>query len=174
MTSYDDCLKAIDEHGKRALGEDLQRPMTQLESQILYGLYSFATFCDFGRDVMARRNKRIKRATARLGLIKWACRSLYDDYIAQLTPEGYETFRKRAHNMQLSVVVRKVQTPEHDGWKLCRDADLEALASAAWHGECQYCAKTGMDARKCKLRKTLDGLQCIEPGSNSDCWYRAD
>lgn len=78
MTSYDDCRKAIDEHGKRALGEDLQRPMTQLESQILYGLYSFATFCDFGRDVMARRNKRIKRATARLGLIKWACRSLYD------------------------------------------------------------------------------------------------
>ena len=76
--------------------------------------------------------------------------------------------------MQLSVTVRRVQDPEHDGWKLCRDMDLEALASAAWHGECQYCAKTGMDARKCKLRKTLDGLQCIEPGSNSDCWYRAD
>lgn len=174
MTSYSDCLKAIDEHGKRSLGEDMQRPMTQLESQIVYGLYSFATFCDFGRDVMAKRNRHIKRATARLGLIKWACRSLYDDYIAQLTPEGCETFRRRAHNMQLSVVVRRVQDPEHDGYKLCKDTDLEALASAAWHGECQYCAKTGMDARKCKLRKTLDGLQCLEPGSNSDCWYRAD
>lgn len=174
MTTYKDCIDACRAEKQRYLGDDLQRPMTQLESQIVYGLYSFATFCDYGKDVMAKRNKRIKRSTARLGLIRWACRSLYQDYIDQLTPEGCETFRKRAHNMQLSVTVRRVQDTDRDGWKLCRDVDLEALASAAWHGECQYCAKAGMDARKCKLRKTLDGLQCIEPGSNSDCWYRAD
>lgn len=173
-TTYDDCLRVCEAEKKRPLGDDLSRPMTQYESQIVYGLYSFAAFAGFARDVMAKRNKRIPRAVSRIGLIQWACRSLYTDYVAQLTKEGEQTFYRRAKNMQLTVTPRRVQERTEDGWKLVRDADLEALASAAWHGTCQYCALGGMDARKCKLRKTLDGLQCMEPGDNPDCWYRAD
>lgn len=172
MTTYQDCLDEIKEHSRRSFGEDLQRPLTQLESQIIYGLYSFSIFADFGGDVMERRNRAIPRAKARLGLIRWACRSLFDDYIAQLSPEGHKTFQRRAHSMQLSVTVRRMTDRETDGYKLCRDVDLEALASSAWHGTCQYCALKGIDAKKCRLRKTLDALQCLEPSDSKDCWYQ--
>ena len=116
MTTYQDCLDEIKEHSRRSFGEDLQRPLTQLESQIIYGLYSFSAFADFGRDVMERRNRAIPRAKARLGLIRWACRSLFDDYIAQLSPEGRKTFQRRAHSMQLSVTVRRMTDRETDGY----------------------------------------------------------
>ena len=46
MTTYQDCLDEIKEHSRRSFGEDLQRPLTQLESQIIYGLYSFSAFAD--------------------------------------------------------------------------------------------------------------------------------
>ena len=160
MTTYQDCLDEIKEHSRRSFGEDLQRPLTQLESQIVYGLYSFSAFADFGRDVMERRNRAIPRAKARLGLIRWACRSLFDDYITQLSPEGRKTFQRRMTDR------------ETDGYKLCRDIDLEALASSAWHGTCQYCALKGIDAKKCRLRKTFDALQCLEPSDSKDCWYQ--
>ena len=175
MTTYDDCRKAIDEHTQRQIGEDTARPLTQLESQIVYGMYCFATFTDFAREVMKRRNKSIKRSTARIGLIRWACMSLFQDYIAQLGPEARETLTRRAHNMQLAVTVRRVTERTQDGWKFCRDEDIEAMAYAAWHGTCEFCALRGVDAKKCKLRKTLDALQILEPSSdNKDCWYRAD
>lgn len=174
MPTYKDCQRVVAQEKRRSLGDDMQRPLTAYEQQIVYGLYSFSAFVELGKDVMARRNARIKRSTARIGLILWACRSLFDDYMAQLTVEGEETFRRRARNMQLSVVARRIQDRTDDGWKLCRDRDLELLAHAAWTGNCQYCALTGQEAKKCPLRKALDGLQCLEPSDNPACWYRGD
>lgn len=171
-TTYKDCLRAVEREKRRSLGTNLQRPLTGYEQQIVYGLYSFATFVDLGKGVMQKRNAHIKRAAARMGLIKWACMSLFTDYMSQLTPEAQDTFARRAHHSQLSVVTRQMED-RHDGWKMCKDKDLKELAGAAWQGTCQYCALTGQEAKRCKLRKTLDGLQCLEPSDSPDCWYKA-
>lgn len=173
MTTYKDCQRAVEAHKQRLVGADLHRPLTELESQIVYGLYSFATFAgEFGKGIMEKRNKAIPRSNARLGLIRWACKSLFDDYMAQLAPEARTTFERRAHNMMMKVSVRTVAERYDDGWKLCPDKTLESLARAAWTGQCQYCALKGVDARKCKLRKAFDGLQCLEPTDSKDCWYK--
>ncbi len=171
-TTYKDCVEAVAQEKRRALGDDMRRPLTACEQQIVYGLYSFATFADFGRGVMDKRNRHIPRAAMRLGLLRSTCISLFDDYMLQLTEEGRETFKRCARNMQLSVITRRIRDKTDDGWKLCKDKDLQHLARAAWTGTCQYCALTGQEARKCSLRKTLDGLQCLEPSDNPDCWYR--
>ena len=173
-TTYKDCVRVVEKEKRRALGTDLRRPLTAYEQQIVYGLYSFASFIDLGKGVMQKRNAHIKRATARMGLIKWACRSLFADYLDQLTEDGRQTFYRRAHSMQLSVVVRKIQDNPDDGWKMCEDKTLRAVARAAWTGTCQYCALSGQAAKKCDLRKALDGLQCLEPSDNPACWYRGD
>ena len=89
-TTYKDCLRAVEREKRRSLGTNLQRPLTGYEQQIVYGLYSFATFVDLGKGVMQKRNAHIKRAAARMGLIKWACMSLFTDYMSQLTPEAQE------------------------------------------------------------------------------------
>lgn len=174
MPTYKDCQRVVAQEKRRSLGDDMQRPLTAYEQQIVYGLYSFARFMDLGREVMDKRNKAIKRGTARMGLIKWACQSLFKDYMDQQTEAGRQTFYRRAHSMQLSVVARKIQDNPDDGWKMCEDKTLRAVARAAWIGTCQYCALTGQDAKKCELRKALDGLQCLEPSDNPACWYRGD
>ena len=174
MPTYKQCMDVVEHEKRRSLGTDLQRPMTTYESQIVYGLHAIAVWMDMAKGVMGKRNAHIIRANARIGLIKWACRSLYEDYVKQLTPEGYETFTRRASNMQLSVTVRKVSEKYEDGWKFCNDKDIEAIARAAWDSSCMFCGLTGQEAKKCKLRKTLDSLQCIEPSDNPQCWYRGD
>ena len=94
-TTYKDCVRAVEREKRRSLGTNLQRPLTGYEQQIVYGLYSFATFVDLGKGVMQKRNAHIKRAAARMGLIKWACMSLFTDYMSQLTPEAQDTFARR-------------------------------------------------------------------------------
>ena len=174
MPTFKDCKRVAALEKRRSLGNDMQRPLTAYEQQIVDGLHSFASIMDLGREVMHKRNKEIKRGAARMGLIKWACRSLYADYMQQLTEDGRQTFQRRAHSMQLSVVVRKIQDNPDDGWKMCEDKTLRAVARAAWAGNCQFCALAGQEAKKCELRKALDGLQCIEPSDNPACWYRGD
>lgn len=172
--TYKDCLDAAAHEKRRSLGDDLKRPLTAYEQQIVYGLYSFASFIDLGKSIMDKRNRHIKRAAMRMGLLKSTCRSLFGDYMAQLDERGRETFRRRASNMQLSVITRRVQEKTGDGWMLVREEDLSNIAQAAWKSSCVFCGLKGQEAKQCPLRKTLDGLQCIEPSDNPDCWYRGD
>ena len=174
MPTYKQCMDVVAHEKRRSLGDNMQRPMTTYESQIVYGMNAISQWMDMAKGVMAKRNSHILRANARIGLAKWACKSLYEDYVKQLTDEGYVTFTRRAQNMQLAVTVRKVSEKYEDGWKFCSDKALENLARAAWDSKCMFCGLVGQEAKRCELRKTLDSLQCIEPSDNPHCWYRGD
>lgn len=171
-TDFKECVRIVKHERGRSLGDDMQRPMTTYESQVVYALYAISEYMILAKEVLHKRSSTIKRATARMGLIRWAARSLHDDFVGQMNKAGRDTFFRRAKDMQLSVNPRRVQERTSDGWKLCSDRDLEALSQAAYHSECQFCGRAGQEAKACPLRRALDGLQCIEPSDNPDCWYK--
>ena len=156
--------------------KELDRPLNQMEQEALQILFATGEFMDNMSSVLEPRLKQIKRGKQRVGLMRWAARSLFADIIEQLTTDAARRFVKTAQVMRCEVRPAGVSAAprEHDE-TIIRCNDLYTLAEEAYRGKCIMCDRQGKEVKRCKLKKALDDnmlLNAHEATEKGGCWYQ--
>lgn len=152
---------------------DSPRPLNHIEQNAVHCIYAIGEFVDAARDALGRRGKAIPRFNARLGLMQYAARSIFQDVIGTLDRDSAARFARNSQNMRIKCAPKDVGlAPQHA--RVFWDDDLAEIHEAAWRGTCEFCGLTGAEARECKLRKAFDHTMMLDASDNPDCWWRAD
>ncbi len=163
-------LSYIEQENQRRTVDDLKRPFNRYEQQVLHFLFTTSSFIDLATPATQRRLSAIVRGKMRMGLIRWAAWSLFQDFVSQMDASAARKFTANCKSMQINITPRRVDSV--DGLRYISDNDLDSIATAAIEGNCMMCSKRGLDAKRCRLKKALDQTQISTAGDHPDCWYK--
>lgn len=156
--------------------KDLSRPLNYLEQEALQALFAFGEFTDNLSSVLAPRLAVIPRARQRVGLMRWAARSLFRDVLEQMTDDAADRFVKTAQVMRCEVrPVGVSKVPREHDETIVKCSDLYVLTEHVYRQECVMCDRHGKEVKRCKLKKTLDNMMILtahEAVNEGGCWYQ--
>lgn len=166
-------MQLVEKINAMRVPETLERPFNTFEQQELHALFAMGEQVDVAKKVLAKRLSAIPRGMTRLGMIQYACRSLFADLVNQMTRESAERFVCNSRLMRVEIRPTGVSALKRNDQSLVFNDDLYALVEAAYRGNCQYCSKTGAQTKKCPIKRAIDHTQLLIPyDEECGCWYK--